>query len=428
MKYIFNNFYIADAVHDFFGNVIVEDGIITDVEIMHKGGSLPPPRSRPTVLHFPPLLGAAPPNPQIFDGGNCYTLSAGFIDMHSHFRDPGFTNKETLQTACAAAAKGGYTTVVCMANTNPVTDTLELAQSIKSRADLLGLIDLYPAVSLTKKMQGAELSEILTQPMQQNTKQTVRLLSEDGKDVANEKLFKDAFTHAAKLDLPVSCHCDLNGEDAATERAIETANGTGCHLHIAHVSTAIALNYIAKSQKKNSSITCEATPHHIALTIEDAKKLGSATFGKVAPPLQSESDRLAIIEGLKNGTINVLACDHAPHTSQDKLNGAPGFSGIETSFSVCYTVLVKENNFSLQKLFSLLSASPAHLLGFSDRGLIQKGMRADITIIDTNTESTLTASDVQNFYSLGVNSPYIGKTLCAKVLLTLCAGQITYVM
>ncbi|GMO47365.1 MAG: dihydroorotase [Termitinemataceae bacterium] len=407
MKTIYKNFRVADEQKDFLANVTVENGIIKSLSTCDVSDDAD----------------------CIYDGHNKLVLTAGFVDMHAHFRDPGFSEKEVLESSALAAFRGGYTTVCCMANTKPVIDNIEAAEQIKKRCDILKSIDLYPVLSLTKGMNGIELIHLLsTAPSAIDTNtlmHTVRLLSEDGKDIHDDALFKTAFLSSASLGIPVSCHCDVGGEDAAVKRAIEIAHNTQCHLHIAHVSTAQALQYIESAKKtaasptfvgmsqiKNFKLTCEATPHHIALCEKDAERLGKETFGKVAPPLRTEADRSAIILGLKNGSIDAIATDHAPHTSADKEAGSPGFSGIETAFAVCHTVLVKQHKMPLQKLFSLMSANPSRILGFNDRGLIEKNYRADITLIDL--ESNFICRKEQ-LVSRGKNCPYDGMELTGAV-------------
>jgi dihydroorotase len=309
-----------------------------------------------------------------------------------------------------------------MANTNPAIDSVETASSLKRRADALGLINLYPAISLSKGMNGKELSPYLSNEAAETPAYKPPLISEDGKDIADDDLFAAALRKAAARDTVVSCHCDLGGEDAAVERAILLGFGTGARLHIAHVSTKVSVE-LTRKHKKNQYLTAEAAPHHIALTERDADKAGANTFGKVAPPLRGEADRLALIEALRDGVIDVIATDHAPHALTDKQNGAPGFSGLETAFAVCNTVLIKENHFSPQKLFSLLSAAPARILGLSGRGFIAKGNHADIVILDTESEITV---DSGAFASRGKNTLFTGRKLSGYVILTLREGKIAY--
>jgi dihydroorotase len=407
LKITFRNFRIIDAFSDMTGNVRVNGGRIVDV--------------------VPESAARADPGIEdgglVFDGGGRLVLTGGFVDMHAHFREPGSSEKETLESASLAAARGGYTSVVCMANTKPPIDNEEAAAFIKRRADTLGLTKLYPAISLTEGMGGKRLSPYLaTGPSRENAYRPP-LLSEDGRDVEDDGLFAAALRRAAANGHTVSCHCDLGGEDAAVERALRL--GAGSRVHIAHVSTKGAVELLRrhKKLKPRSGITAEASPHHIALTHGDAEAAGAETFGKVAPPLRSEEDRLALVEALKDGVIDAIATDHAPHTEEDKLNGAPGFSGLETAFAVCYSTLVKRHNFSPQKLFSLLSAVPARILGLSGCGAVSKGGSADLVVLDTDRETVI---DGAMFASRGKNTLFSGKKLYGAVVLTLCGGRIVY--
>jgi dihydroorotase len=339
-----------------------------------------------------------------------------------------------------------------MANTNPVTDTMFQAAAIKNRCDALALIDLYPALSLTKGMAGKELSEI-TQKIDTNI---VRLFSEDGKDPADDQIFLAAFTAARRAGLSVSCHCDLDGEDSATDRALRLAEQAGARIHLAHVSTAAAIDLVRQAKQRRNSgaantegiaasagtrdpVTCEVTPHHLALTEADAAALGADSFGKVAPPLRSEHDRQSLIAAIGDGVVDAIATDHAPHTAADKERGAPGFSGLETAFAVCYTTLAAPEDshlgkregaerISLSKLSSLMSASPSRILGFDQagaqgRGRIVRGYRADLCIADPDAEWTVTP---ESFKSRGKNSPFAGRRLRGKIMMTLHGGRIVF--
>jgi dihydroorotase len=350
-----------------------------------------------------------------------------FIDLHAHFREPGFPEKETLESASLAAVAGGYTTAVCMANTNPVIDTVEKARTLQARAAALGLIDLYPVLSLTKNMEGKELSEI----KELSSADGVLIISEDGKDLLDDNLFLAAMGEAKRLGIPISCHCDLGkAEDAgaendATRRAIELGQKAGCHIHIAHVSTAEAAEII-RGAKKNLpagngfSLTCEATPHHIGATEEDARRMGEKSFGRVNPPLRNEADRRALIAAINDGTIDAIATDHAPHAQADKAAGAPGFSGLETAFAVCLSNLP---NLGLQRLSTLLSANPARIIGLRDRGRVAEGLRADLIIADTQA---MWKVEPEEFKSRGKCSPFTNKELPGKILMTFNAGKIVF--
>jgi dihydroorotase len=370
-----------------------------------------------------------------------------FIDLHAHFRDPGYLEKETLETASLAAVAGGYATVVCMANTNPVTDTKEKAQAIKARCDSLGLIDLYPVLSLTKNMAGQELSGI----KEISSASNILMLSEDGKDIADDKLFLAAMNEAKRLSIPVSCHCDFGGAEAeaaktagrsrsewsrieennAVRRVIELGKKSGCHVHIAHVSTKETVELIRENKKNISDdtgfvLSCEATPHHIGATDEDARRMGDESFGRVNPPLRSEVDRQVIIAAINDGTIDAIATDHAPHGEADKATGAPGFCGLETAFAVCLSNLTsatKSDGFVLQQLSALMSANPARILGLQDRGRIAAGLRADFVIVDTQAKWKV---EPEKFKSKGKCSPFADIELWGNILMTINAGEIVF--
>jgi dihydroorotase len=406
-KIVLRDFRIIDETNDFFGSIIVENNIIK--KIVNDANNIPDADITIDGRSF----------------GSSAALMPAFIDLHAHFREPGFPQKETLESATLAAAAGGYTTVVCMANTNPVTDTAEKARALKARSDALGLIDLYPVLSLTKNMEGRELSEIKGLSKNELAAAGVLMLSEDGKDVEDDNLFIAAMGEAKRLGVPVSCHCDLGDENDATRRAIELGKKADGHIHIAHVSTKEAADFIRITKKSLSvdtgfTLTCEATPHHIGATEADARRMGDKTFGRVNPSLRSEVDRQAIIAALHDGTIDAIATDHAPHSEADKAAGAPGFSGLETAFAACHSHLA---DIDLRRLSALMSANPARILGLRDRGRIAEGLRADLVMVDT--EATWKVEPEQ-FKSRGKCSPFAGQDLRGKVLMTLNGGLFRY--
>ncbi|MDR2491537.1 MAG: amidohydrolase family protein [Spirochaetaceae bacterium] len=421
---IFWNFRIVDAQTDEIGTVITDSGKIIDVLLKNKKATA---SLKKYITDGHVLL----------DGGGSYILMPGFIDVHAHFRTPGYEQKECIESASLAASAGGFTTVVCMANTKPVTDNLEQAAAIKKRADLIGLVDLYPALSLTKKMEGKALSEMsrleasLSLPAKRREAAVPYrplLLSEDGRDVKSSGVFKQAFRTAAKLGIPVSCHCDIGGEDEGTERALKIGMAAGAHVHIAHVSSKNALKHIRKAKAElrgiptleegRAWVSCEATPHHIALTEKDARTAGEQSFGKVMPPLRKQSDRRAVIDAIFDGTIDIIATDHAPHTMDDKEKGAPGFSGMETAFAVCHQTLTLEHKLPLSRLSALLSYNPAMFLGLHDRGLIQTGLLADLVIVKDDEKWIFNAETSK---SRGRNNLFTNTELTGKVLFTMRA-------
>ena len=429
MKIILKNFLLVDEEMEMQGSVLIENGLIK------------------TIQNEADEAGAI-----IIDGkclsktGKPLTLMPAFVDLHAHFRDPGpgatapqpselpFPS-ELIESASLAAARGGFGTLICMANTKPVTDTISRAAAIKMMSDKLGLIDLYPVISLTKGMEGKELSEITT--LSKDALLPL-MLSEDGKDLADDGLFLAAMKEAKRIGIPISCHCDYGkDENAAVMRAIELGQRVGCHVHIAHVSTKEALNTIAAAKANGKTaandngftLTCEVTPHHLCLTADDAEKLGVKTWGRVNPPLATEEDRQALIGGLNPiELIDAIATDHAPHSKADKENGSPGFSCLETAFASVFTELVRGNKISLKRLSALMSANPARLLGFTNEkrnctGRILPGYRADLIIADTEAAWVV---ESENFVSRGKNSPFAGKKLYGKILMTLHKGNIAF--
>jgi dihydroorotase len=323
-------------------------------------------------------------------------------------------------------------------------------------------------------MEGKELSGIGEVPPRAKDEARIPLmLSEDGKDLADEGLFLAAMREARRIGVPVSCHCDFGGGEAeaakergdarsvlsrieennAVRRAIELGKRAGCHIHIAHVSTKEAVEMIRRARAelrektggeggapRNGAVggnaeggvfrlSCEATPHHLALTEERARELGEESFGRVNPPLRAEADRQAILEALLDGTIDAIATDHAPHSPAGKAGGAPGFSGLETAFAVCYTELVRklphaEGSPGLGRLSALMSAGPARVLGLaSDRGRIAPGLRADLVVVDP--EASLKAAPAA-FKSRGKNTPFAGRELFGGVLMTIRGGRVVF--
>jgi dihydroorotase len=431
LRVVLRDFWIVDEGNAFFGSLIVENGVIKN--ILHDANNIPDANMIIDGKRFAPSA----------------VLMPAFIDLHAHFREPGFPEKEVLESASLAAVAGGFVTVVCMANTKPVIDTLDSAIALKARSDIAALIDLYPVLSLTKGMEGRELSGIVDVPNADAGSRVLPLmLSEDGRDIADDSLFLAAMGEARRLGIPVSCHCDFGGpeaeaqkkaggprsqwsrteENVAVRRAIELGKKAGCHVHIAHVSTQEAAEIIraAKKNKANGfTLTCEATPHHIGATEEDAQRMGDESYGRVNPPLRSEADRMAIIAAINDGTIDAIATDHAPHSEADKAAGAPGFSGLETAFAICLSQIAPnaDSAAEMRRLSALLSAHPARILGLQDRGRIAEGLRADLVIADTHAAWKVKP---EQFRSRGKCSPFAGRELKGKVVMTLNAGRIVF--
>jgi len=438
MKLILKNFRIVDEETDMDGSLVIENGIIGELMAGQQSFSED---------------GAA----IIMDGksfvssGNLPVIMPAFVDLHAHFRESGSPEKEiihtelippevslpseVLESASMAAAAGGFGTVVCMANTRPPTDTIKQAAAVKSRCDTLGFIDLYPVISLTKGMEGKELSEISCLPGKDTFPPggfLPLMLSEDGKDLSDDSLFLAAMEEAKRIGIPVSCHCDHGGDEhSAVRRVIELGKAAGCHIHIAHVSKKDTVDLIRREKAEAAAkadsgftLTCEVMPHNLCLTVEDARKLGEKSWGRVNPPLASEEDRQALISALADGTIDVIATDHAPHRAAGKEAGAPGFSGFETAFAAVYTELVRGGVMNLKRLSALMSANPSRLLGFGgNRGRILPGYRADLAVIDIDAPWTV---DPSKFKSRGRNSAFAGEELFGRILMTIHKGRVVH--
>jgi dihydroorotase len=395
-------------------------------------------------------------------------LMPAFVDLHAHFRDPGYTKKESLETACKAASAGGYGTVVLMANTQPVISDQEAALEVRARGAELGMVDLFQSVSLTRSFDGAD-----TSGLDKLDSALVPLATEDGKDVASASVMLEGMKKCAARKVIVSCHCEdpalallakplrdralkadprVSGlglardgtgsystispearsaleetesilgiaENTMTVRNLFLAREAGCRVHIAHVSTAYALEAVRVAKRECPQalgVTCEVTPHHLALS--------NTTPAIVNPPLRSEKDRLSLIAGCVDGTVDAIATDHAPHTNEDKAAGAPGFSGIQIAFPLCNTVLVKGNYLCLSKLSALMSANPASILGL-DRGLLRPGWDADLVLVDPDETLRVSPDDPAFWQSRSVNTPFGGATLQGKIVATWKSGNKTF--
>ncbi len=372
------------------------------------------------------------------------TIFPGLIDIHVHLRDPGFEKKEDILSGSRAAVKGGFTQICCMPNTTPVTDNKVVVTYIKAKAKEADLCKIHPIGAITEGQKGETLAAIGAM------KQAGAVaLSEDGKSVRNAKLMANAMLYASDFGLKCLCHCEdpdlsdggvvhegyystltgLKGiiraaEDVIIARELCLAESLSIPVHICHVSTYSGVGLIRAAKERGVKVTAETCPHYITLTDEVIKDFD--TNAKVNPPVREERDRLALIEGLRDGTIDCIASDHAPHHRDDKNVefdlAAFGISGLETSFALCYTELVKKNAFSLPKFAALMSANPAAVLGL-EGGEIAVGAAADLTIADLNEKWTV---DPAAFVSKGKNTPFAGMEVYGKVKYTVVDGQIKY--
>jgi len=366
----------------------------------------------------------------------------GLIDLHVHFREPGFTRKETIATGSRAAAKGGFTTVCCMPNTNPVADSEILIEYIKMKAAREAVINVLPIGAITKGQNGEELADIGSM-----ARVGACAISEDGKSVDNAALMKTAMKYAGMFSIPVFSHCEdrlLTGngqmhqgapaallglagispesEEVIIARDIILARDVAAHLHICHISTNGAVQLLREAKARGETVTAEVCPHHFALTDEDITDY-DANF-KMAPPLRSKADVAALKEGLRDGTLEVIATDHAPHHIDEKncefAAAANGIVGLETAVALSITELVRTNVLTPMQMVAKLTCNPARILGI-DKGTLSEGAVADIAIIDADTKYTV---DVQSFASKSKNSPFGGREVYGKVTHTICGGKV----
>jgi len=383
MNLLIKNANIIDYNKNFIGDILIKDGFIEKIE-------------KNIEIYCDEIIDLKEK-----------IIMPGFIDLHSHFRDPGFPEKETLETGINAAIKGGYTTVNLMANTKPVCDNMDTIKYILKKAEEINKIDIYQTVSATKNLEGKDCSHLnnIIHPK-------VKFISDDGKGIESDEVLIEIFKKSKEKDMLLISHAEYSeifktdtreAENKMTFRDIDIAEKTNSKIHIAHVSTKEAIEYIIKAKNKNVKVTCEIMPHHISLTGEK--------IYRVNPPIREKEDINTIIEAIKNDYVDIIATDHAPHTFEDKKNGAPGISGIETSFSVCYTYLVKSNHISLSKLSQLMSQRPAEILK-EKKGKIEKGYIADLIIVDIEEKYILKEEDI---ISKGKNTPFIGFELFGKV-------------
>jgi dihydroorotase len=375
----------------------------------------------------------------------------GFIDLHCHLREPGFEDKETIATGTRAAAIGGFATVCCMANTEPPLDAPAAVNWLKQKASRDSLVAVLPIGCITKGREGEELND-----MAGLAEAGVVAFSDDGNPVASSQLMRRAMEYSRELGLPVIDHCEdktlsddgiinegqlsakleLKGIPAAAEevmvaRDLILAKLTKARLHIAHVSTKGSVELIRRAKEEGISVTAEVTPHHLTLTEEKIMgKTSNESFdtnAKVNPPLRTEEDVQALIEGLKDGVIDAIATDHAPHTLADKNCGlelaAFGISGFETALG-CLMSLVHEGKIGLTMLLSKLTCEPAKVIGRNgELGTLKAGAPANITILDPDREWIV---DSRNFASKGKNTPYDGYKFKGKVMATIANGRIVY--
>jgi dihydroorotase len=327
------------------------------------------------------------------------------------------TYKEDLLSGSRAAVRGGYTAVNLMANTKPVCSSMEVFEYVKNKAMEIGLTDINQVISITKNLDGKDISHL------DEISNEVKFISDDGRGIVDNKVMYDGMKKALEKNIIVISHVEDEklaafdtrlSENLMTNRDVSLAEYTGCSLHIAHVSTREAMECIIASKRKGNNITCEVTPHHIGLTDEIKYK--------VNPPIRTRSDVDFLINAIKEGWVDAIGTDHAPHSYEDKKNGAAGISGIETSFSVCYTKLVREGHISINKLSEIMSKNPANIMGLN-KGKIQIGYDGDLVLVDINKIFNV---DSSKFQSRGKNTPFEGMELYGEVICTIKGGKVVY--
>ena len=369
------------------------------------------------------------------------TAVPGLVDLHVHLRDPGQTHKEDIISGCKSAAAGGVTSLLAMPNTTPAADTPETVKYILDKAKNADA-HVYVVGAITKDLK----SEVPTN-IDELRKAGISALSDDGRPVENTCFMVDAMKKAAELNIPVTAHCEdpyLAGgkinegeisrqlgvkgmpaaaEDAGTAREISLAQAYNVPIHICHVSTATSYAMIRDAKKRGVKVTAETGPHYLMLTEKELLKK-DADY-RMNPPLRTEADRQAMIQGLTDGTLDAIATDHAPHSPEEKadfVNAPNGAIGMETSFSASYTVLVKSGIMTVSQLIEKMSLNPAKILHI-DAGTLSVGATADMMLIDPDEEWTV---DPEKLHGKSKNTPFKGLTLTSKVKLTVCGGKIVY--
>ncbi len=402
----------------FAGDILVRDGRIVSI-----------------------LPGLTPPDGVSVIDASGLTVVPAFADIHVHFREPGFTAKETISTGSAAAAHGGYTVVCAMPNLDPVPDSPETLAVEQAAIDRDVVISVLPYCSITKGRKGLELVDFNA------LKGSCVAFSDDGSGVQGEAMMRSAMEAAAREDVIIAAHCEddslLRGgyihdgrycaqhghkgicsesEWGQIARDLKLCEETGCRYHVCHISTKESVALIRRAKARGVNVTCETGPHYLVLCEDDLQEDGRF---KMNPPLRSAEDRDALVEGLLDGTIDAIATDHAPHTAEEKSHGlagsAMGIVGLETSFPVLYTALVRTGKMSLERLVEAMSEAPRRI--FRIGGALEPGMPADIAIIDLEKEYII---DSRNFLSKGKATPFEGWTVRGEVLMTLKDGRAVY--
>ncbi|MGD2085590.1 MAG: dihydroorotase [Candidatus Aminicenantes bacterium] len=427
MKILIKNGRLIDPTSqtDKICDILIEDGLIKEISpLLKAGGSM-----------------------EVIDASGL-VVSPGLIDMHVHLREPGQEHKEDIETGSRAAVHGGFTSIVCMPNTSPVNDNIRVTNHIINRVKAVGLVNIFPVAAVSRNLESQQLTD-----MAALVKAGVKGFSDDGHCVMSDTLFKQALEKAKTLHVPVIEHPEdhsisqdgqinagvisaklgLKGipaesEDVIIERDIRCQEEVGSFLHLTHISTAGAVQLIADAKKRGVNVTADVTPHHLlldeALIIKDG--ICDSNY-KMKPPLRTEEDRQALIEGLKTGIIDCIATDHAPHSGEEKamdFDKAPfGVIGMETAFPVIYDRLVRTGMIDLKRLIESFSTNPAKIFNLQGRGVVKPGFTADLTLLNLDQPFKIKAED---FQSKSINCPFIGWEGKGVVEMTIVGGKLVY--
>ena len=372
---------------------------------------------------------------------NGLVVAPAFVDVHVHLREPGFGYKERIATGTMAAARGGYTTVCPMPNLNPVPDSVETLAAEQEIIDRDAKIEVLPYAAITKERKGLELVDVAS------LKDKVCAFSDDGSGVQSDEMMEQAMKEAARNDVIIAAHCEVEellkggyihdgeyaklhnhkgicseSEWAQVERDIAIAERVGCRYHVCHISTKETVELIRQAKARGVKVTCETGPHYLIFTDMD---LEEDARWKMNPPLRSAADRAALIEGVKDGTIDMIATDHAPHSLEEKSRGlkdsAMGIVGLETAFAALNTHLVRNNVISLERLIELMSINPRKVFGI--KGGLNVGDRADIVLLDTDKEWRV---DSRSFFSQGKVTMFDGRDMVGDIRMTIHRGKVVY--
>ncbi len=369
----------------------------------------------------------------------------GLIDIHVHFREPGQEYKETIETGSQSAVKGGFTTVMCMPNTRPVIDNAMVVEGLLKEVNRVGLCNVIPIGSITRGQKDQELVDMF-----ELKKAGCLALSDDGKSVVSSQLMRRALEYSKMVDILLIQHCEdplisaggaMNegvtstqlgikadpyiSESIIVSRDIELVHYLGGHVHFAHMSCRRSIELIRQAKKQGISVTAEACPHHFTLTDDEVRSFDTNT--KMNPPLRTPDDVEAVKEGLKDGTIDLIVTDHAPHSKEDKevdFENAPfGIIGLETSLALTNTELIRKNVLSWEEVVDKMSTRQAEIAGIKNKGVIKEGYDADITIVDPDEVWTVTVEDTA---SKSKNSPFFGRELVGRVKTTIYGGKVVF--